>query len=316
MLFQRREYNFFLCLAIFAGNIGFFVLSGASGLLSPGRKGAGGEILTNVNEAANLSFDAILILGGGVPTSLHEPPIHVQQRCDDVAAIRGLSDTPVLALSAGTAYLPQLLTSNGLPVWESMSTAAYLRDQHGIETNLYLQTTSYDTIGDAYFTRVQHTDVKGWKRLLVVTTEVSSHTTRFVESTKVCLTMLRLLLQFHVDRTKAIFDWIYSLPSSSRLGSSINLPSYHLTYFASTARGLTGEALEARVLREQKSARSVREVLAPKYRTLRQVWEFINQDHGMYSLHLVDRAEENVTLASKDLQKSYGLRQQQEPQQH
>ena len=71
-----------------------------------------------------------------------------------------------------------------------------------------------------------------------------------------------------------------------------------------------GEALEARILREQKSARSVREVLAPKYRTLRGVWEFINQDHGMYSLHLVDRAEENVTLASKELQKSYGLRQQ------
>jgi hypothetical protein len=66
-------------------------------------------------------FDAILVLGGGVPSSLYEPPIYVKQRCDDAAAIRGTTETPILTLSAGTAHLPQLLSKDGLPISESTS---------------------------------------------------------------------------------------------------------------------------------------------------------------------------------------------------
>jgi hypothetical protein len=66
------------------------------------------------------SWDAILILGGGVPSSLYDPPPYVKRRCDDAAAIRRgnihRDDIPILTLSAGTAHLPQLLSTQGLPV--------------------------------------------------------------------------------------------------------------------------------------------------------------------------------------------------------
>jgi hypothetical protein len=133
--------------------------------------------LQNVISNSGGDYDAIFVLGGGVPLSLYEPPLYVQQRCDDAAAIRHAAassnkDIPILTLSAGTAHLPQLLTPQGLPVWESTSSAAYLQQKHNIRTNLYLETTSYDTIGNAFFARISHADIVGWRKLLIITNEV------------------------------------------------------------------------------------------------------------------------------------------------
>jgi uncharacterized SAM-binding protein YcdF (DUF218 family) len=106
--------------------------------------------------------------------------VYVQRRCDDAAAVlkrhcdssqSKVSLLPILALSAGTAHLPQLMSKDGLPVWESTSSAAYLQKRHGLR-NVYVETTSYDTIGNAYYARTGHTDINGWRRLLIVTNEV------------------------------------------------------------------------------------------------------------------------------------------------
>ena len=142
------------------------------------------------------SLDAILVLGGGVPLSPIEPPIYVQRRCDVVARLfdflrkkkqqhptqeKDESSFPfIICLSAGTAHLPQYITPhNGLPLWESTASAAYLM-QHTTypipEKYVFAETTSYDTISNAFFTRTSFTDVVGWKKLLVVTNEVRNNT--------------------------------------------------------------------------------------------------------------------------------------------
>jgi len=128
------------------------------------------------------NLDAVLVLGGGRPISLEEPPVYVQRRCDDAAAVvsrynghttRKKHDSlPVLCLSAGTAHLPQLMSASGLPIWESTSAAAYLQKHHNFSHNVYVETTSYDTIGNAFFARTSHTDVVGWRQLLIVTNKV------------------------------------------------------------------------------------------------------------------------------------------------
>lgn len=130
------------------------------------------------------SLDAILVLGGGRPSALEKPPLYVQRRCDDAAAVvqRRMSMSkndskqiiPILCLSAGTAHMPQLLSTDGLPIWESTATAAYLEQHHGLRDNVYVETTSYDTIGNAFFARTSHTDIMGWRRLLIVTNKASS----------------------------------------------------------------------------------------------------------------------------------------------
>jgi uncharacterized SAM-binding protein YcdF (DUF218 family) len=70
---------------------------------------------------------------------------------------------------------PFLLTDS-IALWESTSSAAYLMHHPRYpvgEERLFVETTSYDTISNAYFARTGYTDVAGWRKVLVVTNEVS-----------------------------------------------------------------------------------------------------------------------------------------------
>jgi uncharacterized SAM-binding protein YcdF (DUF218 family) len=136
------------------------------------------------------SLDAILVLGGGVPSTISTPPAYVKTRCDAAAkvALSVLSQSKssgdeeragnmmpaILCLSAGTAHLPQLLSIDGLPVWESTASAAYILDKYPRipASKVFAETTSYDTISNAFFSRTSFTDIVGWKKLLIVTNEV------------------------------------------------------------------------------------------------------------------------------------------------
>lgn len=244
-------------------------------------------------------LDAILVLGGGVPENLETPPVYVQRRASDAAAIvhrreqlqvvgDNVNNLPprvlsILCLSAGTAHLPQLMSSNGLPIWESTSCAAYLAQHHGLVDNVFVETTSYDTIGNAFFARTSHTDVNGWRNLLIITNE------------------------FHMARTAAIFDWIF-LDCNTNDNDGKRKP-YQLYYLSSPNVGLSEDAISARRDREEESARNVRENLATKYNTLALVWKFLNKEHSLYTASkLVVRARGggNDEGASEMVKKSYG----------
>ena len=60
-------------------------------------------------------------------------------------------------------------------LWESTACAAYLMNhpKYPVEERLlYVETSSYDTISNAFFARSTMTDVAGWRKLLIVTNEV------------------------------------------------------------------------------------------------------------------------------------------------
>jgi uncharacterized SAM-binding protein YcdF (DUF218 family) len=150
--------------------------------------------LDNGNEVIPIeiarSLDAILVLGGGVPSSISTPPEYVKSRCEAAAKVAlsalqvsATNDNEesfmnlmpaILCLSAGTAHLPQLLSSDGLPIWESTASAAYILEKYPNipPSKVFAETTSYDTISNAFFSRTSFTDIVGWRRLLIVTNEV------------------------------------------------------------------------------------------------------------------------------------------------
>ena len=102
-----------------------------------------------------------------------------------------------------------------------------------------------------------------------------------------------------MDRTQIIFDWIFGIGNNG----------YELYYLSSDDIGLTERALQARREHEMKGAKSVTQNLAPQYRTLNGVWEFLNHKHDLYAApKLVDRARQaNATgVRSASFEESYG----------
>lgn len=116
------------------------------------------------------SYDAVVVLGGGTPLDVRSPPLWVQQRADLAAAayfsLCAESSRPpfLLTLSGGSAHSPQLIDQEtGLPVFESAATAAYLMEKRHIPPSQVLfETSSYDTIGNAFFARTSFIDVQQW----------------------------------------------------------------------------------------------------------------------------------------------------------
>lgn len=84
-----------------------------------------------------LIFDAILVLGGGVPEDISNPPTYTKERCKLAASIYSSSipKPKILTLSAGTAHLPQALSADGLPIWESTASAAYLINHLNVKSS-------------------------------------------------------------------------------------------------------------------------------------------------------------------------------------
>lgn len=226
------------------------------------------RLFTSPQEVTDLSFDAILVLGGGRPEAWNLPPAYVQTRCDDALAIvERKPDIPILCLSAGTAHLP-LLYHQERPVYESVASAAYIKERNS-KVRTMVETTSFDTIGNAFFARTGFVDPAGWRRLLIVTNE------------------------FHMNRTRAIFEWIF--------------PKYDLYYLASANEGLSEKAVEARRQKEHAGLKSV-ETLARKYPTLSETWKFLTTKHDLYTAtSLVKKlVEKNGSSLDKDMLKSYG----------
>lgn len=179
----------------------------------------------DIPERLLLQLDAVFILGGGRPASWDQPPVYVKQRCDDAASVvlrrkavlfrmynksndaknennlpdispsrqteaqkRNIRDLPILCLSAGTPHLPQLMDAkHGLPIWEATASASYLALNHNMTRNVFVETASYDTIGNAFYARATHTDIVHWNKLLIVTNEVP------------CLSHIYLSLALHLQ---------------------------------------------------------------------------------------------------------------------
>jgi uncharacterized SAM-binding protein YcdF (DUF218 family) len=279
------------------------------------------------------SIDIILLLGGGVPLSPTEPPIYVQRRCDVVAKIcsnstssddqiiinrgevRGQEKIPsVICLSAGTAHLPQyVLPDTGLPLWESTASAAYLlhHPTHPVPANkVFVETTSYDTISNAFFARTVMTDIMRQGRNDDNDRRSSDNTRPRTRDTPPPPPQRVLVVtnEFHVGRTKAIFDWIFGAPVSTLEVEDEHQRNYDLFYLSCNNVGLTVEAIDARKAHEQRGEINVRTKLSVQYKTLHHVWMFLTKEHDFYSASkLVERAMVTTGCSSSSVLKlSYG----------
>jgi uncharacterized SAM-binding protein YcdF (DUF218 family) len=124
-------------------------------------------------------YDAVLVPGGGLRPDGALPPF-VLNRLEAAQVLAG--EAPIILLSAYTIHRAPPLDAAGYPVLESVAAAKALLARGVPASRIWVETASLDTIGNAYFARVIHTDPAGLRRLLVVNSE------------------------FHMPRTRMIFD--------------------------------------------------------------------------------------------------------------
>jgi uncharacterized SAM-binding protein YcdF (DUF218 family) len=192
------------------------------------------------------SFDAVIVPGGGVlPDGTLSP--WVKARLDLALELAG--DAWIIVLSAGTTHKP------GAPVFESVAGAKYLVERGCHPRRILIEWSSYDTIGNAYFARMHHTEPAAMQRLLVVTSE------------------------FHLERTRAVFEWVYGLTPRP--------VDYRLEYRAAPNTAIDEATLAERRLKERGGLLNVLP-LAEKIRDLTTFHRWLFTEHAAYAAALLD----------------------------
>jgi hypothetical protein len=192
-------------------------------------------------------YDAILVLGGGVREGGDLPP-WAQRRYDRALELE--SGEPVVCLSAGTTYRPPPLDKNGFPLFEAVAGARYLLSRGVPSDRLYIEGASWDTIGNAYFSKLLHVDPAGWRSLLIITSA------------------------FHMPRSRAVFEWVYRLDPDR---------SYHLEFAEASDQGLDPEITRAR---ERKEAQGLETFLRlpDVIRSLPDLHRWLFTSHSAYAV--------------------------------
>jgi Uncharacterized conserved protein len=192
-----------------------------------------------------VSFDAILVPGGGVRDH-GELPEWVRPRLERAAALQ--QGEPIILLSAGTPHKPPPLDPHGFPILESRAGAAYLLARGIPASQLLTETASYDTIGNAYFSKVIHVDPRGFRNLLVITSS------------------------FHMPRTEAAFRWIYEMGGSA----------YDLNFEPVPDADLDPASLSVRAEKERSSLASLN-ALRTRIRTPLEFHRWLFTEHQAYA---------------------------------
>lgn len=193
-------------------------------------------------------YDALLIPGGGIKEG-NDVPLWVRRRLDRAIEIH--QGEYIITLSAGTTHKPPPLDGDGFPIFESVAGANYLIKKGVNPRRILCETCSYDTIGNAYFSKAIHVDPRGFRKLLIITST------------------------FHMPRTRAIFEWVYGLSSPVD-------KEYELHFEAVSDEGMDEELLKIKIEREKERLEHVLR-LQKEIRTFHQFHQWLFFEHGAYA---------------------------------
>lgn len=216
----------------------------------------------------NTELDAIMVLGGGLCPDGGIPP-WVIRRLDAATHLYSLQPNnangdkygakkcKVLLLGAGTPHKPAVVDSHGYVLHESTAYATYLMAQGVPACDILKETSSYDTVGNGYFSATMHAVPARWRQLAVIT----SH--------------------FHMSRAEAIFEATYALAGGDLLG---DVDAFQLVYYPVSDAGLfDAEVLRARAEKEAKAVAAWRGTVAGM-RTMADLHAWLFATHLCYSV--------------------------------
>ena len=209
------------------------------------------------NNNSSSSLDAIVVVAGGFTPDNLWLPEWVLERLDYCAEAHKKANEKAYICIAGSAtpHKPPPLQKGGFIYHESTMMAEYLIDTHDVHPGKILKdTSSMDTIGNAYFTRYVHAIPRGWKNVEVVTSK------------------------FHMRRVKAAFEWVWGMPLEGNGDEDTQI-----RFVSTRDSGLSKETLIAREEREIESEKQLREN-AKMYDTPDKFAEWMFTTHKCYAV--------------------------------
>eukprot|EP00937_MAST-01D_sp_MAST-1D-sp2_P007388 g7388.t1 len=243
-------------------------------------------------------LDAIIVPAGG--QTARGPPPHVQARVAKAAEMYHAQADPkpyVITTAWGTPHMPCPHDAAGFERHESSDNAKALLDLGVAPQHLLEESASLETVGNALYTRLLHTDPAGLRRLAIVNN------------------------RWHMARTKAVFSFVFGLPAAGACGtaSGVDMPP---APGADTARGrgsthpyalqfvavgdhLEPDVLEARLAKE--AAATPRFALGGAWRngmlTLCDMWRWLHFENTAYAAKRLLHLRQPI---DPSLLKSYG----------
>lgn len=214
-------------------------------------------------------MECILVLAGGSQTeeNIESLPKYVKQRLDDCYMLYTKYEKPkIIVSSAGTPHRLPYINSNGYHVFECDSMARYLIEKHQINPNdIYREYISYDTIGNAFFSKLNFIDPMKIKNFVVITS------------------------QFHIKRAKFIFEWIFD-------------NNYNITYHTSNNGSIDNNILQDRLKKEDSSIAQLKDNIE-KYNlnNFISIYSWLYKYHNAYSTfgvieHKSIKKKENINM--------------------
>ena len=227
---------------------------------------SGWENISNKYDISDNKLDLIIVLAGGLNEKgkLHE---WVIRRLNRSVELYKTNKCPILCCGGGTYHKSPFINEEGFVVHESTECVNYLVQKGIAKNDIRREWSSYDTIANAFFSLTTHVFCnKNIKNIGIITSE------------------------FHIDRTKEIFEWIYNL----------DINSFNLIYFPVTDFGLDKSMLKCRKEREKNSKENVIK-LKNKIHDLEQFYNWFYKEHNAYNNSFLT-IDENI---SEDCKSSY-----------
>lgn len=220
----------------------------------------------------NYDQEYIIVLAGGLDNNGHCHPWY-EDRLKVVIKLNTIKERKVIVLGGGTYHKPPILNKEKYVLHESTIGAKYLVDNGINPKNIYREWGSYDTIANGYFSLVNFVIPLNIKDILLITSD------------------------FHMKRSKLIFDWIYH-----------DLYHYYyddykpkLRYLEVNSDNLDNEIIEVRKQREVKSIENLNNL----QKTITDWNHFIDwfyHEHKAYNCDFDNDLKEDV---SHEVKKSY-----------
>ena len=170
------------------------------------------------------NLQAIVVLAGGSQKTddVYTLPEYVKARLDKCYEIFSKNrKIKIILSSAGTPHRKPFINSNGYHVYECDSMARYLIEKYKVShTNIYREYMSYDTIGNAYFSKTIFIDKMNITNFCVITSE------------------------FHFNRSKTIFNHIFNKIENNK---------YNIEFIKTDNIGANSDDINKRKIKEESS---------------------------------------------------------------